>query len=273
MTHRATKGGSSLRHHDLPFVVVIAGLSALFAWEFAEVAFRVMLGGEIISRDADIYAAVFALRTPILTRFFWAATILGDPWFLTAAATAVAMLLFVWGKRRAAWLFSAALAVGSAMQTALKHVFDRTRPADFPPLITRLDSYSFPSGHAFASLVFAGLVAFILWRTLHRPAARAAVVVLAALAAAVVGISRIYLGVHWASDVVASWWLGLSWLTATIGAYVVAYRRGLLDMPQLPAPTQPKSRTVRSLAIASAALVIGAAFVAVALGDPIAVGW
>ena len=108
----------------------------------------------------------------------------------------------------------AVLIAGQLVRTGLMELFARPRPpvADWA---VNASGFAFPSGHATTSALTAGLLCWALTRYTRRDLARTTCVVVAAWAAAV-GLSRIYLGVHWASDVLGGWllatvWLGLSW--------------------------------------------------------------
>lgn len=108
------------------------------------------------------------------------------------------------------------LAVGLSMATAalavagLKHGFDRARPDTALAAFVQ-DGLSFPSTHASMSMVFYLTVGIVLARSHERPRTRAYVVGVAALLAALIGFSRVVLGVHWASDVLGGWAFGVAW--------------------------------------------------------------
>ena len=83
-------------------------------------------------------------------------------------------------------------------------------------LIQVPSSFSFPSGHALISLVFFGMLAFLAVLSVRHRLLKGAMVAASAVAVATVGFSRIYLGVHWMTDVLASWALGAAWLSASM---------------------------------------------------------
>ena len=122
----------------------------------------------------------------------------------------------LWGdaRRRAFWLLWVAIG-GTLLNLALKQVFAAPRP-DLLPHLDIVHSYSFPSGHAAGNMVFFGALAML--------AGRRSAYVGAALAIALIGTSRVWLGVHWPSDVLAGWIEGLGWL-AFCGIWLPA-RRG-----------------------------------------------
>ncbi|TWH95842.1 undecaprenyl-diphosphatase [Sphingobium wenxiniae] len=116
----------------------------------------------------------------------------------------IALAVLIWrGRRRgAAWLASMA-AGGTLLNLLLKQIFSAPRP-DLLPHLDIVHSYSFPSGHAAGNMMFFGALAILAGRW---PAYVAASVVIA-----LIGASRVWLGVHWPSDVIAGWIEGLGWL-------------------------------------------------------------
>jgi len=113
-----------------------------------------------------------------------------------------------------AWISLGSTLSGLAAAMLLKAVFLRSRP-DEAFRATVVSGYSFPSGHAMMSAVVYLTLAVLLARTTQRPALRLSAVVMATLVAGLVGITRIYLGAHWASDVVAGWTAGAAWAMAS----------------------------------------------------------
>lgn len=161
-----------------------------------------------------------AHRPPLARSLALAVTSLGTgvvPYLLALAAGAVTALGTA-GPPRRRWVTVRALllpvvwlALGQLLRQGLMHAFGRPRPPETDWAFTA-SGFAFPSGHAFTSALCAGLLALAVART--RPAATRAAVVGAVLFAGVIGLSRIYLGVHWPLDVLAGWLLALGWLAA-----------------------------------------------------------
>ena len=120
---------------------------------------------------------------------------------LTAATAAVAIWLFLRRRRLDAVIFAGTMLTGLGTMVVLKQVFERARPTVFP-WIDHADGFSFPSGHSFLNATFWLLVALVV----DRPWARVLAVVMTLLA----GSFRVVAGVHWPSDVVAGWSLGIA---------------------------------------------------------------
>lgn len=110
---------------------------------------------------------------------------------------------------------------GALLNVALKQAFHRTRPSFASEFA--MTSWSFPSGHAMDSLIGYGLFAYLL--SVRFPRARKLILVAAAVLVVLIGYARIYLGVHYLSDVVAGYAAGLIWLSVCITGYRFAERR------------------------------------------------
>ena len=177
----------------------------LFGWLADE-----MLEGETLGLDLQLRASVHALASPGLTRAFVLVSTLGGPVGLVPLGVGLAAL-FTWRR----WWRGAALLVVSmvgagVLDAALKLAFQRPRPIpffDYPAPA----SFSFPSGHALFSFCFFATGAALLAPRLLHPALRWLVWIAAAAAVLAIGFSRIYLGVHYPSDVAGGYAAGLLW--------------------------------------------------------------
>jgi membrane-associated phospholipid phosphatase len=170
--------------------------------------------------DQPALNTALAWRSPALDKGITFFTHLGGPLGMTIIASAITALM-VWRWRSRTPLVLMLIAVtGSLLLTTLgKTNFGRTRPPTseaVPPFET---SPSFPSGHALNSTVIAGVVAYLVFRRLERRLARFLTIGLALLWAVAIGLSRVYLGHHWLTDVMFGWLVGLAWLTVVIVAH------------------------------------------------------
>jgi undecaprenyl-diphosphatase len=185
-----------------------AAIAALvfFGWLADEV-----LEGETRHFDDVTRAAVHTIASRTMTTTMRGVSFLGSTLFLTAA-TIFVVLWFVlrkWGREAA--LLAITMIGASALNTTLKLAFKRPRPVPFFNL-TPPETYSFPSGHSLASCCFfAGLAAILSGRVKSRRA-RTIIWIAAATMFVLIGLSRIYLGVHYTTDVIAGFVAALIWI-------------------------------------------------------------
>ncbi len=140
-------------------------------------------------------------------------TALGSTTVLTLITLGALGYLLLVRQRAAALLFGVTVVGAEILYNLLKVLFDRPRP-DLVPHATEVMTLSFPSGHATMSAVVFLTLAALHTRFQRTRAASVFIMALAVLIALLVGLSRIYLGVHWPSDVLAGWVLGAAWVFA-----------------------------------------------------------
>ncbi len=182
------------------------GTVIFFGWLSSEV-----LDGETRHFDEVTREAVHQLASPAMTTAMRGISFLGSMLFLTIATVAVIIWFAVreWG--REAKLFAITMAGASALNVSLKLAFKRSRPIPFFDLFPP-ESYSFPSGHALTSCCFYGAFAAILTARIKSRRVRLIVWILATTMFLVIGFSRIYLGVHYTTDVIAGFAAALIWI-------------------------------------------------------------
>jgi undecaprenyl-diphosphatase len=201
------------------FLVPALGLAALGI--FAKIAGEVR-EEETSTLDRAISLAVHRLDSPAMDLVMRAFTTLGSfPVIVAVVVAASAWRIRNHDKRGAAMLI-AVTGVTELLNLALKETFQRARPSLFTEIAT-LHSYSFPSGHAMASAAVYGSVALLAGKAC--PEHRLAFAVGAAVLVLLIGLSRIYLGVHWFTDVIAGITAGLFVLLAGAYALEAAERR------------------------------------------------
>ena len=187
-----------------PITAVLITVAAilLFGW----LAQQVLEAGTL-SFDVVVRNAVHRYAWPPLTHALRILSLLGESGLL-AVLTAVSFCLLYFRRRpRSAALLGLTMMAAAVLGSVLKPAFHRPRPEPFFDIF--LDSYSFPSGHALGAICFYGTLAAILAGEARKPGARWYILGLSALLIGVIGFSRIYLGVHYPSDVIAGYCVGV----------------------------------------------------------------
>lgn len=224
-----------LRLNEWGPLLSLAGLS-LFGWAFVELADDIA-EGEAPSFDRVILLALrnpADLSDPVGPSWFEESardmTGLGGYAILTIVTLSAIVYLVMGGKRHAAVLVLAAVGGGMLLSTALKFGFERPRP-DLVPHGARIYTASFPSGHAMLSAVTYLTLGALLARVQQRRGVRAFLMGLAVGLTLAVGASRVYLGVHWPSDVLAGWCVGAAWASLCWFVALQLQRGGRVERP------------------------------------------
>lgn len=171
----------------------------------------------IASFDDPIIDFVQGAEAPWLTTIMKTFTTIGSTSIVILLAVS-ALALLVWKKHRAqAILLVSVLAGTGILNQVLKFIFKRQRP-DFHRLVD-IGGYSFPSGHTMMAFSFYTILAYIVWRNLRFAWSRVVVVSLATGMIVMIALSRIYLGVHFPSDIVGGVLASAVWLIASIAMY------------------------------------------------------
>lgn len=191
----------------------------LFGWLAEQVARHAT-----IQFDATIRDGLHALASPGLTLAFRVITWLGSELFLIPFVALLTWRLIRSGRSHAAGLLVLATAGGEVLDTLLKLIFRRARPAVFFGLATP-GTYSFPSGHSMVSACVFGTAAAILTARMTSRRNRIAVWTAAAALTLIIGMSRIYLGVHYPSDVLAGYAAAVIWVVSVRAGYGVWLKR------------------------------------------------
>ena len=169
-----------------------------------------VLAHESTAFDETVQRWMLAHEMPWLGRIFVLITQLGSVVPMCALAVAGAGYLWYRGKRSVAATVLLAPVVAVTVFSVVKRAYARPRPAGLGGIVP--SSYAFPSGHATASAAVCVTLAYVFWREgfARRPAA----VAFAVLVPLLIGMSRIYLNVHWATDVLGGWAFGAAWAMA-----------------------------------------------------------
>ena len=196
----------------MPFVLTIAGLLFVFGFIAQEV-----VKGKTLAFDREVMLALRSSadpRVPIGPTWLPEAardlTSLGSIIVLVIITLAVVGYLFLAGRSAVAWLTLIAVFGGIVLSDLLKFAFGRARPDVVNPL-ARVFTTSFPSGHATLSAITYLTIGAILARSQPSPTISVYFMSLAAFLTMLIGVSRIYLGVHYPTDVLAGWCIGAAW--------------------------------------------------------------
>lgn len=200
---------------DWPRLVAALLLLAVFVG----LASASRLGSALSGWDLQVTDAFVSWRTSEWTGVFWVFTLLGDDSLVAPLTGALVVLVAARGHRVHAVTVAGGMVLGWVAIHVAKALAGRPRPPEVLALIEQPTSHSMPSGHALIAVVFCGLAAYAAFRWVDArgfAVAKPLVGLLAIVLAAGIGLSRVYLGVHWLSDVIAGWCLGGSVLLLTL---------------------------------------------------------
>ncbi len=214
-------------HAYLPTIAILAlGIVAtlMIGEDFVELA--VLLRQEspvVLDLDQSVYRWAASMRSAPATTFFVAFTHIGGPIGLAVLGFAVAGVLFARRHRGLALYVIVTASLGGVMNLILKGLFERARP-HLAEALRQAHGYSFPSGHAMGSMVVLGSLAYVMARSWGPWRLRSATMALLLTSIAAVGLSRVYLGVHWISDIAAGFAAGFVWLVVATVAFEAFWR-------------------------------------------------
>ena len=207
-------------------VVLGVVCSIVFTLVFAQIFDFVRDQGKNITPfDRAILLWMFHHRHQWLTQAATALAFMGSPPVIAGMALAGALLGLAWRKvRGAAWTLPIAVIGAGVIIQGVKLFIKRPRPSFFKPLLHET-GFSFPSGHSLIAMVVYGLLGYFLIHLIRSEWGRLAVRIATVLLVVAIGVSRVYVGVHYPTDVLAGWTAGVPWLITCLALHEVLARR------------------------------------------------
>lgn len=204
-------------------------IAALSLWGFAAIANEV-IGKEALKLDTTVLLALHQLHTSLLDQIMLGFTFVGAPRVLLIITLGLCLGLLL----RQRWPEAVILAIAEvgaiSLNYVLKDAFARARPELWQRIID-VRYYSFPSGHAMTSIVVFGMIGYLLASRFKGQSGW--IISLTGLLVVIIGLSRLYLGVHWPTDIIAGYAAGLIWLITCILTLEV-WRRNASRLPASP---------------------------------------
>jgi membrane-associated phospholipid phosphatase len=197
------------------YLTVGSVITGIFIYFFLGIVKDIIGQDLIIQADLRIVNLVQIFRTPSLNSSILFITYLGSWQVVFLGVSVVSLILFFLKQGRQLAALVSSVVGGEIFIWIIKNAVARPRP----PLVNALapvQDYSFPSGHSFVALSFYGLLTYFLVRSFKSKLIKILLIILGVLLILLIGMSRIYLGVHWASDVLASYAIGAAWLTGFV---------------------------------------------------------
>ena len=194
-------------------ILVLIGASVAFT----VLAFLVETKDPILQEDMQVLVWLHTHGNPVFTGFLVAVSTLHSLAGVTVFSVILAIAL--WRMRKIRWIFTLALAVGGGMilNVILKYAFHRGRPVWEDPLLN-ISTPSFPSGHTAAATLFYGFLCVYIFSHVESLGLRVAAIVGGILMVLLVAFSRMYLGVHYPSDVLAAMSASTAWLVVSVAS-------------------------------------------------------
>jgi membrane-associated phospholipid phosphatase len=214
-------------HAYLPTITILAiGIAAtlMIGEDFVELAVLLRHQSPVmLGVDQTVYRWAASMRSDPATLFFLTFTHIGGPASLAVIVLGIAAFLFVRKHRGLALYVAVTGSMAGLINLLLKEMFARARP-DLAEALRKASGYSFPSGHAMGSMVVLGSLAYVVARLRGRWRLRAATIAALLSSIVAVGLSRVYLGVHWISDIAAGYAAGMVWLVVATVTFEAFWR-------------------------------------------------
>lgn len=166
-----------------------------------------LLTNNVTSLDNSIYNIIISSKSDAMTMFMTVITMMCNTEFIIVATLLLVLLI---KNKKIGGMIASNVVLCSVINTIIKHIFLRPRPVGIK--LIEQGGYSFPSGHSMMAVAFYGLLIYIIWNTKWKNVWKIFTTTLLVILILLIGISRIYVGVHFASDVIAGLSISLSYL-------------------------------------------------------------
>jgi undecaprenyl-diphosphatase len=193
---------------------------------FGNLALVVIREETLVQFDSQLATALYANSSGSEIIFFSTITSLGGLLATTVLGGGIAIALFIYRQRLLFISWIVATLGNSLLNGLLKTIFQRGRPEFDEPILIET-YYSFPSGHAMGAVVLYGMIAYLLIVLFHHRTNPIYLISLVVTLVILIGFSRLYLGAHYFSDVLAGYLAGIGWLSIVISGTEIARRRQL----------------------------------------------
>jgi undecaprenyl-diphosphatase len=207
-----------LRKYPILYILIGLGISAFMLALFIELTTITFVDKNITVFDDTIISLVRYFASPNLNKLMIFITNIGSAYSYGVLVPIIIILLALQRQWRDASSLSICLVGAGVLNTVLKSLFERARPNVLQ--LVKAGGYSFPSGHSMVALCFYGMLAYLLSRRLAHWHGRLAIFVATTILIIAIGISRIYLGVHYPSDVLGGYIAGAIWLSFCISLLI-----------------------------------------------------
>jgi membrane-associated phospholipid phosphatase len=206
--------GSFTHDHWYGLKLTLALTSLLLAlFSFGVIAEDWINRGSLYYLDFKAQLLVEGIVNPTLTIFMTHVTFLGTRTFTWGLALLVVVILLLKKEWWPILSLQMILWVGKGLLSFLKEFFHRARPM---PQIVSAQGYSFPSGHSFYAMLVYGFMIYLTWKFIRNNCLRSLIFIICILLILLIGFSRIYLNVHWLTDVLGGYSAAFSWLMINI---------------------------------------------------------
>ena len=194
------KNNKILIYITIPFILIITIITS-----------KIINGKELIIDKFAYNILVEQLRNPTMTIIMKNITKLSNTGYIIIIAIILTLLfLFKWKQKKVAQIIPSSLIVITLANQSLKAIFQRERP--FGYRLIEMTGYSFPSGHAMVSMAFYGLLIYIIYKLVKNRTLRNILIIINIIIIFLIGISRVYLGVHYLSDIIVGYSVSIIYL-------------------------------------------------------------